>query len=349
MSASLFGERFLGRREPAWHRLGEVFPADEQLTATEAMERADLMFKVSKLPMYVDAPDGTRVETDSFSIVREPTSDSPQWKVFGTVGSQWTAIEPEDLGRILDPISKEYPVETAGAIDEGKKIFLTLDAGQSKIAGEDHNLFYLVTDNRTGLGGLTIAFTPVRVVCQNTLTIGLNSASVSANLEHNKSITADTEWYADLFYRLSASREETVSAMDSLATVTIGTEDAEKVIVSAHPNPSKPRRIRIQDNIPADSLSKSDYLKIANDTSAGWQRYEGAMSRVESYRDAVRERYDVFNQEFPRVAQTPWAIWQAVVETEDYRKGQETSGSPFTGDRAKIKMRAFQTALELVR
>ena len=57
MSASLFGERFLGRREPAWHRLGEVFPQDLKLTATEAMERADIMFKVDKYPMGVTAPD----------------------------------------------------------------------------------------------------------------------------------------------------------------------------------------------------------------------------------------------------------------------------------------------------
>ena len=31
MTANLFGERFASRREPAWHRLGEVFKADEKL------------------------------------------------------------------------------------------------------------------------------------------------------------------------------------------------------------------------------------------------------------------------------------------------------------------------------
>ena len=31
MSASLFGERFAGRIEPAWHRLGEVFPQEEKV------------------------------------------------------------------------------------------------------------------------------------------------------------------------------------------------------------------------------------------------------------------------------------------------------------------------------
>ena len=46
MPATLFGERFIGRREPAWHRLGEVFPADEKMTASEAMQRADILFGI---------------------------------------------------------------------------------------------------------------------------------------------------------------------------------------------------------------------------------------------------------------------------------------------------------------
>ena len=32
MGANLFNERFLARREPAWHRLGKVFPENEKLT-----------------------------------------------------------------------------------------------------------------------------------------------------------------------------------------------------------------------------------------------------------------------------------------------------------------------------
>ena len=46
MPASIFGERFAGRREPAWHKIGQVFGADEQLTATEAMQRAGVLFNI---------------------------------------------------------------------------------------------------------------------------------------------------------------------------------------------------------------------------------------------------------------------------------------------------------------
>ena len=348
MSASLFGERFLGRREPAWHRLGEVFPQDLQLTATEAMQRADIMFKVEKYPMFVQAPDGTQIDTKSFGVLREPTHDSNKWELFGTVGSQWTPIQAEDLGRILDPISKQYPVETAGAIGKGEKIFLTLDAGASKIAGEDHHLFYLVTDHRTGLGALTFAFTPVRTVCQNTLTVGLSQASVNCKLEHNRSIVADSEWYADIFQRMLNAKEDTISAMNSLTTVNITEAEANKVIMAGYPNPSKPQRVKIQDSISPDTLNKDDYLRIINDNKADFERYEGAQARQEKIREHAVELYDVFNQRHASLARTPWAIWQAVVETEDYRRGRDASYNILAGDRAENKARAFRKALELV-
>ena len=199
MPASLFGERFIGRREPAWHRLGEVFSADEKMSATDAMNRADIMFNVDKYPQFIELPDGSRIESNSYSVVREPTVDDPQYQVLATVGKEWTAIQAEDLGKMLDPITAQYPVETAGAIGKGEKIFISLDAGESKIAGEDHNLFYLVSDARDGTGALNIAFTPVRVVCQNTLVAGLNDAKVSISIKHNQSIRKDAEFYLNIF------------------------------------------------------------------------------------------------------------------------------------------------------
>ena len=82
---------------------------------------------------------------------------------------------------MLDPISEKFPVETVGAIGQGEKIFVSLDAGGSKIAGEDHELYWLITDHRDGTGAMTMAFTPVRVVCQITLITGLRNSKVSVN------------------------------------------------------------------------------------------------------------------------------------------------------------------------
>jgi phage/plasmid-like protein (TIGR03299 family) len=348
MAASLFGERFIGRREPAWHRLGEVFPADEKMTATQAMERADIMFGIDKHPQVVKMDDGTELATDSYAVVREPTADDPQPRVLATVGKDWTAIQARDLGEMLDPISKRFPVETAGAIGQGEKIFITLDAGASSIAGEDHKLFWLVTDHRDGTGALSIAFTPVRVVCQNTLITGLRSSKVSVNLKHNKSIAVDTSFYLDIFNQMARTQETVVEAMNSLTKVTLKKEQVADIMSAAYPTASKPNRLKLSDGISADDVPAKVWVRILNDRKDQVEEFEKRQARVTRIRDNALERVDIFNQEFSGLANTPWAVYNAIVETEDYRRGWDGSGTALFGQRAEAKARAFNKALSYV-
>ena len=348
MPATLFGERFLGRREPAWHRLGEVFPADLKLTATEAMNRVDMMFNVDKYQQFIKLPDGTELPTKTYSVVREPVADDDQHRVLATVGKEWTALQAEDLGKMLDPISVQFPVETAGAIGQGEKIFISLDAGDAKIAGEDHNLYWLVSDARDGTGSLSIAFTPVRVVCQNTLIAGLNNAKVSIAIKHQKGIKADAEFYMSIFHEMATLQENTVSAMDSLSTVTIDEQQVKSVIHTAYPNASRPARLNLSDGIKADDVPAHVWAKILKDREGKLEQYEQRQARVQRIRDSAYELYNLFNEQHSHLARTPWAVYNAVVETEDYRRGHDKSDTMLFGSRAESKSKAFTKALSLV-
>ena len=354
MPATLFGERFLGRREPAWHKLGETFPADEKLSASDAMVRADILFEVEKYPQVVKMPNGTELQTDSYAVVREPTIDDPHSRVLATVGKEWTAIQAKELGKMLDPISEKFPVETAGAIGKGEKIFITLDAGDSQIAGEDHKLFWLVSDHRDGTGALSIAFTPVRVVCQNTLISGLRSSKVSITLKHNKSIQADTSFYLDIFNQMARTQRSVVEAMNSLTKVVLEPKQVEQIVSSAYPSASKPNRLRLSDGISTDDVPTNVWTKILNDRKKPQEEYEKRQARVTRIKDNAYERIEAFNEGFSHFANTPWAIYNAIVETEDYRrgwdgeKGKAASGTAVFGQRAEAKARAFNKALTFV-
>lgn len=348
MPASIFGDRFLGR-EPAWHRLGKVMDTTN-LTATEAMEIADIAFPVTKVPTLAEMPNGDLIETKQWAIVREPTKDDPEYRVLSTVGSEWTAIQTWELAQILDPVTEQYPVETVGALGHGEKVFFTLDAGEGLIAGEDHRLYYLVTDHRDGLGALQIAFTPVRIVCQNTLTVGLNTARVHVSLHHNKSIKADTQWYINIFNNMLQARDNVINTMNQLSLVSISNEDAIKVLHSAYPNASMPRRLKLASDITPDDVGKDTWIQLLNDKAYYSIEYDKAKERVQNIRNAAWERYESFNDSFPKVAGTPWAIWQAIVETEDYRKGKKDGSSDravLYGNRAEAKARSFTTALQI--
>ena len=345
MAASIFGERFYGRRTPAWHGLGVVM--DQDCTVSEAMKYVDVDFEILTVPTMAQLPDGSIIDTSNKAIVREPTNDDPEYRVLSVVGGDWTPIQMRDLANFLDPISEKFPVETLGALGHGEKVFLTLDAGDSEIAGEHHKLYYLITDHRDGGGALTIAFTPVRVVCQNTLTTGLSSAKVSVSLTHNKMITADTEWYIRIFNSMLTAQDEVIAQMNRLSEYTLEKGDAENLIDIAYPNPSVPRRIKLSNGITPDDVPAQTWIRIQNDTKHLREQYDRNKELNERRRKGAMERFHAFNDEFPRVANTPWAIWQAIVETEDYRQGHKDSATTVFGARAITKARAFKGALAL--
>ena len=347
MPANIFGERFYGRRQPAWHGIGTVM--NEDLTVTQAMAHVDVDFKIFTAPTfaYIESED-IYVPTTHNAIVREPTTDDPENRILSVVGNQWTPIQTRELAEMLDPISEQYPVETIGALEYGKKIFITLDAGQAEIAGEEHNLFYLVTDHRDGAGALSIAFTPVRVVCQNTLTTGLRQAKISATLRHNRAIKADTSWYIKLFNDMLNSQDQVVAQMDRLSHFEIDTQDVDNVLKMSYPDPSAPRKLRLSKELTADDVSASAWTRISNDTKYEREEWEKRKEAKDRIRDTARSRFHVFNDEQPRLANTPWALWQAIVEVEDYRKGwANNASSVLFGERASIKAKAFDACLAL--
>ena len=350
MPANIFGDRFLAKREPAWHKLGETF--EDPISMTQAVKRTGIDFHISKHPVTVQIDKGDEgidlVPTKNFAVVREPVEDDNQYRVLSIVGREWTPIQAMDLARMLDPITEKYPVETIGALGYGEKIFMTLDAGESKICGEDHHLYFLVSDHRDGGGALQIAFTPVRVVCQNTLTAGLRNAKINVRLTHTRNIESDTEWYIGLFNQMDSAREEAVAVMNTLSTTTITDDEAESVVKSAYPDASEPRRLTLAKDISADQISGGVWAKLLSEKKDLVEEYNKRVERVESIRKLARERYDVFNDEFTDLAKTPWAIWQAIVETEDYRKGHTDSSTSVFGTRAEAKIRAFNTAKNLV-
>jgi hypothetical protein len=165
MSANLFGERFLGRREPAWHGLGTVFAEDEHMSCMDAFERANLLYRFYKVERTLDLPDGTRIPSANVSLVREPTRDDPIWREFGDVKPNFGLIQNVDLARYLDRISQKWPLETVGALDYGKTTFVTFSTGSYDIMGDEIRKFLVVSDGRSGDQVLRFMLTDIRVVC----------------------------------------------------------------------------------------------------------------------------------------------------------------------------------------
>jgi len=78
--------------------------------------------------------------------------------------------------------------ETAGALGKGERIFITAKLpGYIKVGSDDLIEKYpFLTTSHDGSGSITAAFTPIRIVCNNTLNAALRNCSNSIKIRHTQ-------------------------------------------------------------------------------------------------------------------------------------------------------------------
>ena len=99
-------------------------------------------------------------------------------KVLGVVSDKYKVVQNEEAFAFTDTLLGEgVTYETAGALQEGRKVWLLAKLPQKYIISGDEITPYLVFSNsHDGSGAIKVAMTPVRVVCNNTLNLALEHA-----------------------------------------------------------------------------------------------------------------------------------------------------------------------------
>lgn len=346
----VFGDRFLGRGGPVWSEIGVSNPA--AATASKAVKKAKLDYNIILAPVsgQVDTPMGTQlvnIEKKS-AILREPTSDDPEYRFFGFASPEYGIVQNMDIAKSLDTLTDDWPVETVGALGYGETIFITLDAGERKIKGEDLKLYFLVTDTRDGGTSMKIAFTPVRVACYNTLVTGLKSSLVTVSMDHVASIGSVFDSRVSLVKRLTAAQDSTLEIFDMMSKFKLKGKQFERVIEAAYPLPKRPKKAVVLDEVTVDESELVGMLY--DEASHANQLWEYYCQRALGLRDAASELFAKFNDEFPKTANTGWAVYNAVVETADFRNGSDSVPvSAIWGARAQEKKRAFTEVSSLMK
>lgn len=174
---------FVSFAAPAWHNLGTVF--NEPVTTEQALEKGGLNFPVIKLPNVHIMPDLSEIiSEDSFFTCRTDVN-----KVLGSrLGKDYTVMQNVEALNIVDEIlqSGNATIETAGAIDEGRKVFICLKVAKDIVVGSADTVkqYVLIATSHDGSLSITAMPTNVRVVCNNTLTAALNGAQDKIKIRH---------------------------------------------------------------------------------------------------------------------------------------------------------------------
>lgn len=350
---NIFGNSFLGRA-PAWHGLGTIIPPDQALGVMDAISLAKADYRVELHPIVIQAF-GQTIDTGKMAIIRQPLEADPEPRMFGVAGAQYTPIQNAELGVLLADLSEkqEWPVETVGVLGQGQQFFATLRATSVEIGADEVIIYYLISTGHDGGTATRIACTPVKVVCQNTLIMGLQAATISASVIHRGDAHGEVAWNMDVLAQMRRAQEAVTHAMQIMASPKskLDHDEVEAVLEAAYPSVIRDTAAiaRARAMIEQDTMTLDDARKVGMATKV--KRADAWSETVREYRGAARARLMVFNDEEPVVAGTAWAVYNAVVETEQYRKGRskETVGRDilFGGYRGVNIKNAFDSAYAL--
>lgn len=167
-------------RETPWHGLGtrvEVAP-----TSADALRMAGLDWEVMQEAIYTD--EGNQIAGYKANV------RSTDKKVLGVVTDRYKVIQNAEAFEFTDTLlGSGVRYETAGSLAEGKKVWLLARLPREYIIGGERISPYLVFSNtHDGSGAVRVAVTPVRVVCNNTLNLALNTAKRSWSMIHTGDI-----------------------------------------------------------------------------------------------------------------------------------------------------------------
>jgi phage/plasmid-like protein (TIGR03299 family) len=307
-----------------WHKLGTA--VEGAMTWAQALEAAHLDWSVGREPL-VTAADAIAVP-NRVALVRADTR-----AVLGTASSRYVPIQNREAFGLLDALAAggEVKYHTVGALGRGETIWLLAKLpGTIAVADVDPvDRFLLLTNDHSGKRALRVLWTPIRVVCQNTL----NAATAGrqregASIRHCGDVPGQMDTAREVLGLAHRYFDDFASVVDKLAAHYPTRRQLDSYFGSLFPDPEP-------------GPEAKDRASRARATRAELTRLFG----------------EGMGHDAPEIRYSSWTAYNAVTEYVDHDRGRvsgRTRGSreraalalqsSWLGSGAQIKHRAFANA-----
>jgi phage/plasmid-like protein (TIGR03299 family) len=169
-----------------WHGLGTALEEGDLYDWQSASKKAGLDWTVDLVPLLTA---DTQAKVAHRAVRR--TSDG---KVLGVVGPRYAPLQNKDAFGWFQPFldAKEAALHTAGSLRGGSRIWVLAKLNRDPLViaeGDEVEKFILLSHGHDGSLAVRAGFTPIRVVCQNTLSMAHGSdASKLIRVKHTESV-----------------------------------------------------------------------------------------------------------------------------------------------------------------
>lgn len=273
-------------RETPWHGLG--VKVDEAPTSADALRLAGLDWLVEQKEVFTS--DGTLIPNFKANVRSSDAS------VLGIVSNKYKIIQNTEAFKFTDNLlGGGVRYETAGSLQNGKKIWLLAKMPTAKVIGEDVDPYIVFTNTHDGTSAIQVAMTPIRVVCNNTLNLALNSAKRKWSTKHmgdlaSKMIEAEHTLLLASDYMKALDEEA-----DRLANAKLYQEQVAEILDEMFPitEETTSRKIRTIEEFKENYWKAYDMADIAQYRNTAWGAIN-AMSDVVTHAKPKRSVTDKY-------------------------------------------------------
>lgn len=297
-----------------WHGLGVAIPDDKRVNIREAIVAANLDWQVELRRIYTENQEGQAKAgvLDHFAVCR--TSDNA---FFGIVGPDYVPLQNQDALKWFQPFldAEEATIETAGSLKGGRQVWALakIRAGNKDVGKEDPVAHYILLSNaHDGSVSVRVGFTPIRVVCNNTLSLAHDSkASQLLRVRHTSGLHENLELVREI---MDTARKEFSATVEQYRMLHKRGIDARGL----------ERYVRVVFSLPDDK--------------GGRELIPNIIYLFENGRGSKK------------AGKTYWGAYNAVTEYLNYFRGKtqdNTLSSLWFGEATHINRQALETALKM--
>lgn len=301
-----------------WHQLGTVL--ENAPTIEEGIKLAGLDWTVSLRPIISNDDDEINVNTHKI-VVRDDIKQP-----LGVVGSNYNVLQNSEAFSFFEPFVENdlASLETAGSLFNGKKVFILAKLNSDNIVvskDDEIEKYVLLSNAHDGTQSLRVGFTPIRVVCNNTLSLAENS---------DKSQLIKVTHKTDIVQTLSELRE----TMDLINQQFIATEEQYRYLATR----SNINKEDLQ-NYVKQVFSVKKLENVINE-------YEETQ-KIESERKKLIARVEEIFELEP--VHNAWTMYNSVNYYLNHDRGRTTENrynSMWFGDSKRVDAKALKLALQ---
>lgn len=274
-----------------WHGLGKNFSEDVWLTPSEALQESGCDFEVDtfellstevKIDNKVLVPSGQKMKTQG--VYRKDNGT-----VLGEIGPNTHLYQNKDAFEWFTPMidSKEVKFECAGALGLGEKVWALariMNEGKEIVKGDEVKSFLLLSNSHDGSMAVRVGFTPIRVVCANTLSAAHNcKSSMLIRVRHGQFIHSNMDMLRSMLNTVKKNFETTVEQYKLLASRGVNTQDLEKYVKLALEVDLKAKKISTRTLNTIQSIITNMEIGLGSDIKGVRGTYWGAYNAVTEY------------------------------------------------------------------